>query len=394
MTSISTHSPTRSRFGLFFMPAVLLIGAIGWTVFWFYAASRIGDSLDAWRMNEARSGRVYDCARRNVGGYPFRFEVRCSDVSVTLLAQTAQTDSAKTRLRARLADIVVVAQVYDPGKLIADFTAPVTLAEAGDSPQYSASWTKGRSSVAGLPDTPQRLSLEFDALAIDNVAGSVPVPLFRAPHAELHGRLAEGSVADNPVIEAVVKIVQGSVQGLHPLLAQPFDSDLRVLLRGLKDFSPKPWPDRFREIQAAGGRIDIVESRIAQGEFLSVAAGSLGLSPTGRLNGELQMTVAGVEKIVPALGIDKLLEQGVSQDQVDRVARGVNADQVNKMIGSLNKMIPGLDKVVRQNANVGLALLGPETTLEGKKARSIPVRFVDGNVMIGPLRIAQVPPLF
>ena len=270
----------------------------------------------------------------------------------------------------------------------------MTLSEAGDAPVYSASWTKGRSSLAGLPETPQRVSLEFDALAIDTLAGAVPSPLFRSQHAELHGRLAEGSVSDNPVIEMVVRIGQGSIQGIHPLIAEPFDSQLRVLLRGLKDFSPKPWPDRFREIQAAGGRIDIVESRTAQGDFLSVAAGSLSLSPAGKLNGELQMTVAGVEKIVPALGIDKLLEQGVSQDQVDRVARGVNADSVNKVLGSLNRMIPGLDKVVRQNVGAGLALLGPATTLEGRKAQSIPVRFVEGDVFVGPLRIAKVPPLF
>jgi len=32
--------------------------------------------------------------------------------------------------------------------------------------------------------------------------------------------------------------------------------------------------------------------------------------------------------------------------------------------------------------------------LEGKKARSFPLRFVDGTVFLGPLKVAQVPPLF
>ncbi len=385
---------SRSRFGLFFMPVVVLLVAVGWSAFWFYASSRIGDQLDGWRAREAQSGRIYDCGKRSVSGFPFRFEVRCSDVSVALVSQAAEQAASQTRLNARLADIVVIAQIYDPKKLIADFTAPFTLAERDEAPSISASWTKGRSSVAGLPDVPQRVSLEFDNPAIDYVAGAVPTPLFRGKHTELHGRLAEGSAADNPVIEAVLQLAQGSVQGIHPLAAEPFDADIRVQLRGLKDFSPKPWPDRFREIQAAGGRIDIVQSRISQGALLSVAAGSLGISPSGRLNGELQMTIAGVEKILPAFGIDKLLEQGVSQSAVDRIAPGVNAGEVNKLLGALNRAIPGLDKVVRQNAGAGLALLGPATTLEGRKAQSIPVRFVDGNVFVGPLRIAQVPPLF
>lgn len=385
---------TRSRFGLFFMPVTVIALAIVWSGFWFFASSQISDRLDGWRAREAQSGRIYDCAKRSVGGFPFRFEVRCSDVSVTLLAQTAEPDTAQTRLTAKLADIVVISQVYDPKRLIADFTGPLTLAERGEKPFVSAAWSKGRSSVYGLPEVPQRSSLEFDNLAIDLVAGPVPAPLFRGQHAELHARLAEGSAADNPVIETVLQIAQGSVQGIQPLFAEPFDADIRVMLRGLKDFSPKPWPDRFREIQAAGGRIDVVQSRISQKDFLSVAAGSLGISPSGLLNGELQMTIAGVEKIAPALGIDKLLQEGVSQQQVDRVARGVNANDVNKLLGALNKAIPGLDRVVRQSIESGLAQLGPATTLEGRKAQNIPVRFVDGNVFVGPLRVAQIPPLF
>jgi len=105
----------------------------------------------------------------------------------------------------------------------------------------------------------------------------------------LHGRLAEGSALDRPVIETVLKIESGSVQGVHPLLAEPFDADLRTMLSGLKDFSPKPWPQRFREIQAAGGHVEIVQSRIQQGDLVAVAAGTLGLSAQGRLDGELQI---------------------------------------------------------------------------------------------------------
>ena len=32
--------------------------------------------------------------------------------------------------------------------------------------------------------------------------------------------------------------------------------------------------------------------------------------------------------------------------------------------------------------------------LEGKKARAFPLRFVDGAVFLGPLKVGQVPPLF
>ena len=68
------------------------------------------------------------------------------------------------------------------------------------------------------------------------------------------------------------------------------------------------------------------------------------------------------------------------------------------MFGALDRAIPGLGKVVQQNANVGVAAginsLGIEAELEGKKARAFPLRFVDGAVFFGPLKVAQVPPLF
>jgi hypothetical protein len=188
------------------------------------------------------------------------------------------------------------------------------------------------------------------------------------------------------------------LQELHPLLATPFDVDVRATLSGLKDFSPKPWPERFREIQAAGGHVEIVQSRIQQGDLIAVAAGTLGLSAGGRLDGELQMTVAGIEKVIPALGIEKMLEEGVPQATLDRVAPGVKSQDVNNLLGALDRAIPGLGRVVKQNANVGVAAginaLGKEAVLEGKKARAFPLRFVDGAVFLGPIKVGQTPPLY
>jgi uncharacterized protein DUF2125 len=224
------------------------------------------------------------------------------------------------------------------------------------------------------------------------------VPLARARHAELHGRLAPGSSAGQPVIESEMLINQGSIQGLHPLLAEPFDVGVRALVTGLKDFSPKPWPVRFRELQAAGGHVEIEQSRFQQGDLLAVGAGTLRLSANGRLDGELQMTVAGIEKVIPALGIDKMLQDGVPQATLDRVAPGVKTQDLNNLFGALDRAIPGLGKVVKQNANVGVAAginaLGKEAELEGRKARAFPLRFVDGAVFLGPLKVGQTPPLY
>jgi hypothetical protein len=398
MSDMTLAPRRRPLWRLFIMPILLLIAAAAWSAFWFFAASQVDGRADAWRAQEAKSGRVYDCAKRSVAGFPFRLEVRCDGASVTLLSQTAAQAATQSPMTAQLGEILVVAQVYDPKLLIAEFTAPATISDRGRQTSMIVNWSKAHSSVVGLPAVPQRASITFDDASVNRVDGPVQAPLAGAKHVELHGRLAEGSALDRPVIETVLQIAGGSVQGLHPLLVQPFDADVRTMLSGLKDFSPKPWPERFREIQAAGGHVEIVQSRIAQGDLIAVAAGTLGLTAGGRLDGELQMTVAGIEKVIPALGIEKMLEEGVPQATLDRVAPGVKTKDVNNLLGALDRAIPGLGKVVKQNANVGVAAginaLGKEAVLEGKKARAFPLRFVDGVVFLGPLKVAQIPPLF
>ena len=388
----------RPLWRLFFMPVLLLIAAAGWSAFWFYAASQVDVKADAWRAQEAKAGRVYDCASRTVAGYPFRLEVRCDGASVSLTSQTAGQAATQAPVTAKLGEILVVAQVYDPKLLIAEFTAPATLSDRGAQPSMSVNWRTARASVVGLPAVPQRASIVFDDAQIDRLNGTVPAPLAHAKHVELHGRLADGSPADHPVIETVLKIEAGSVQEVHPLLAQPFDADVRAQLSGLKDFAPKPWPERFRELQASGGHVEIMQSRIAQGDLVAVAAGTLGLSANGRLDGELQMTVAGIEQVIAALGIEKMLDDGVPQATLDRVAPGVKTKDLNSLFGALDRAIPGLGKAVKQNANVGVAAginaLGKEAVLEGKKARAFPLRFVDGAVFLGPLKVGQVPALY
>jgi hypothetical protein len=110
------------------------------------------------------------------------------------------------------------------------------------------------------------------------------------------------------------------------------------------------------------------------------------------------MVATGLDQVIPKLGIDKMLEQGVSQSTLDRLAPGVRAKDVNNVLGALDRAIPGLGQVVRKNANVaavaGIDALGQETTLEGRPARAFPLRFVEGAVMLGPLKVGQTKPLF
>src|SRR5690348_1757112 len=212
MTDPAAAPRRTSRWRIFIAPLLLLLVAIGWSAFWFFAASQVDVQADAWRAHEAKSGRIYDCAKRSVAGFPFRLEIACDSPRVTLASQTAQPANQFT---AKLDQILVVAQVYDPKHVIAEFSGPAAITDkSGQS--FTANWKLGRASVFGLPDVPQRASVVFDAPSLARVDGSMQVPLAEAGHIELHGRLAEGSPKDAPVIETVLQINKGAIRGLHP----------------------------------------------------------------------------------------------------------------------------------------------------------------------------------
>ena len=387
-------APRRRRlWPVFVMPGLVVVLAIGWSVFWYVASSEIGRQFERWQAREAKAGRVYNCGDLSVGGYPFRFEVSCANASASLAAQTA----SQAPIDGRVARILAVAQVYNPKLLIAEFTAPATIVPQGGQ-SLTARWSLAQASVYGLPEEPQRVALVFDNPTVERIVSAVQSPLMRAKHVELHGRIVEGSVDNHPVIDAALELDGAVAEGVHPLAAQPFDLTAQARLKGLANFAPKPWPERFREIQAANGNIQIVNSRIQQGDIIAVASGTLGLSPQGKLDGELKMTVAGLEKIIPALGLDKIARDGIPQATLDRVAPGLKTQDLNNALGALDKLVPGLGGLVKQQAPAamaaGVTMLGEETTLEGRKAQAVPLRFANGAVFLGPLRIGDVPPLF
>jgi hypothetical protein len=280
-------------------------------------------------------------------------------------------------------NLVVVAQVYQPGLLISEYHGPLTIGEPGKSPDIVANWTLAQSSVRGTPAAPERVSLVFDSATIDRKSGDVRQNLLHAAHLEIHGRMAEGSAASRPVIEVALQVDRAIAPSLHPALAQPINAGVTAVLRGLKDFAPKPWPARFREIQAADGSIDIKQARVQQGDIIAVGSGTLSLNAEGRLEGQLRVTMTGLEQFLATIGAQQ------------RVQASPNMD---KLVGALDRLAPGLGDVARQqagaNLSLGISLLGEQTTLEGKRAVTLPLRFSDGAVFLGPIPIGNTPALF
>jgi hypothetical protein len=343
---------------------------------WFYAASAAEATMADWRAREAKAGRIFNCTRQTMGGFPFRIEVRCIDPSIELRG-------AEPLALLKATDLLVAAQIYEPKLLIAEFAGPLMVGEPGQPPGYRANWTLAQSSLRGLPGAPERVSVVFDQPSIERLGEGGESNVLKAKRIELHGRLAAGSVADNPVVEAVLRATSAVAPELHSAAAQPFDADITATLKGLKDFAPKAWPARFRELQARGGTIEITNARLQQGDVIAVSAGTLGLTARGGLDGQLQLTVVGLEKALKTLDIERIVSEG----------------KVGAAIGRLDRIMPGLSQIARQNATApnivaSVTAMGKSTSLEGKPAVTVPLRFSDGAVMLGPIPLGRITPLF
>ncbi len=361
----------RRRWLIFLPFALLVVLAAVWTGLWFHAAARAETEIAALRAREATAGRSQDCASRSIGGYPFRIEVRCAGASFEL--------AGAPTLRLTLPAIQTAVQVYDPSHLIGEFKGPLEVAERGRPAMAAVDWRLAQASVRGLPSAVERASLVLDApkLRDPGLAGSDV--LATAQRLELHGRPAAGSAVDGPSIEMVVRLTGALADKIHPLAGKPIDADIAAVLRGMNDLSPAPWPTRLRQWQARGGRIEILKARIAQDGAIAVGAGTLKLGPSGRLDGDLQVTVIGIEKILKIFDIERVISEG----------------QIGAKLSALDRIIPGLGGIARQSAGPGLvAALGKRTILEDKPAVAFPVRFADGAVYLGPFQVGTVPPLF
>jgi Uncharacterized protein conserved in bacteria (DUF2125) len=252
-------------------------------------------------------------------------------------------------------------------------------------------WNIAQGSMRGLPSGVERASLVLAGASVraPSLAGNDPV--LGAARLELHGRQAPGSSADDPAIQTVLRLDAAVADKLETvfdaaiadklraLAATPMDTEITATLRGVDDISPKPWPLWFKQWQGRGGALAIENARLAQQDVIASGSGALKLTRRGGLEGDLQVTVVGIEKILKMFDIDRILSEG----------------QIGATFNALDRLIPGLGDVARQSAAPGLiAALGERTTLEGKPAVAFPVRFVDGAVFLGSFKVGAVPPLF
>ena len=144
----------------------------------------------------------------------------------------------------------------------------------------------------------------------------------------------------------------------------------------------EPLPILLRDWQA-GGRLEIQSARIAQGDTLANATGTLALR-----SGPARRRLAARPLRGSKLSCPPSATEGRGPQSRPRRA-GTQRDR-SRRAGSWQRLAPQ-----RSTMAVGLlGLLGKPVEIEGKRGVSVPVRFKDGKASFGPIPLGQVPPAF
>jgi len=373
----------RLRIYLALVVAVVVL-AVGLAWGWYLAASTADRALSGWVGREARLGRVYACGSQSIGGFPIRIIIRCDKAAATFNSNHPPFDLTATGIR-------FSAALYRPTLLHGAISGPVTIADPGQPPIFVANWSQADLDLLGMPSDPERVSISLVKPRLDRVAGPGTGMIFQADQADVDGRIVQGSARNNPVIEVTGHFTAATAPSFHPLLAAPLKGDIDAVMRGFKDFSPKPWRVLFQEMQASGGNIDIRSIRIERTDAVVIGTGQLTVNEHGRLDGVLNVAVAGIENIVPLLGIDRLIGQGI-----DRLTGGSGSSEQG--LNALDRLLPGLGGVVRSQTDASLIdnikKMGEPTDIGGKPAIALPLRVADGVMYVGIIPVGVVPALF
>ncbi|MCF3932784.1 DUF2125 domain-containing protein [Acuticoccus sp. M5D2P5] len=309
-----------------------------WSVLWFVAATFVDRQIERAERGAYSGGALAECTRRSVTGFPFRIEVRCGEDTRIGNGTTTVT----------LGGLTVVAQVYNPSRLLAEIASPAQVATYGAAPVI-AEWSLAHASA--------RLNLKRHALdRLDAELLDVTFETLGGAAVDIGKVVA--NIRRNPDTPADLDIALRlddlqPVEGGEPvhIAFRGRVGDGASLLAGS--------PDALMVSLLADGLPIVIDAATAESGGMKLAAsGDVVLGADGRLNGEIDVAIAGYDNDVP---------------YVERVA-------------------PEAGKTVTSVLNNVLSF-APETTIDERKARKVTFRIRDSQVVAGFVPLFTVPPL-
>ena len=323
--------PRRRRLWPFFAPvALVIVLGIGWSWLWYYAASVADRTLSAWIDREAAPGRVYACGSQDICGFPFRI------VSPLRAGRGRVQQQPDRHSTSGPTGVTFSADLFRPTLLNGAIAGPVTLADPGQSPVFVANWSNAPDQPAGFAAGAGSVSVTLDQAASRSCRRARQRHDFPADSVDFGGRIIAGSARNNPVIEAIRTFQRGDGADVSSFARRAAARRHRRGAARIQGLSPKPWPACFANAGLRRRHRD-QSLRIERPDAIVVGTGTLTVNEHGKLDGLIEVAVAGIENIVPLLGLDQLIGQGI-----DRLTGGPGTSAQG--LGALDRLSAGAQR--------------------------------------------------
>lgn len=289
--------PRASRWGLYLPLFLLALVVSGWSAFWLVARHLVEQRLDQEIAQAAERGDVWICAGRTLTGYPFRLELRCSDVTL-VRAATAGV------VRLSTGPMLAIGQPHTPHHVIVQAEGPLT-AELADGARIEARWELVEASRRTQGGALERLSIEArkPVVTISGPAarGGAPAPTaatlsFAALEAHLRRNPTrpEADRARDLFIRAS-QLASGELDALFGD-ANTSDLDMQATVT-MADFLDKGLtPAAIEAWRAAQGKLEVARFNLKKGIKQFDARGELQLDEEKRLAGRIEPSIANIDQ--------------------------------------------------------------------------------------------------
>jgi hypothetical protein len=298
MTDIAPARRT-SRFWLYAPFVLLAILAIAWSAFWFHVRGRVAEAVDAALLREADQGRSWTCTDRQISGFPFRVELRCSSLA---LASARWGDTVKVQT----GPSVVLGQIYSPNLVIAHVTGPLQ-ATLPEGRMLDLNWSLLEASLRHDTTRPEQLSIVMNQPQAVLKAPGFADETWRATEVQLHMRRNPSRPEAEQAVDLALSAKGSQLPAIDALLGttEPGDVDLQATLTQSLAFRAGFNPDALEAWRNAAGVLDLTRLVSTKGQARIEASGQLMLDPTHRPAGRLQLAMAGIQQIagIPVGGL-------------------------------------------------------------------------------------------
>ena len=352
MLKISPHI----RYAL--LSGVVLLAIIAYTIYWFALADGIAQGITKWAEARRAEGMVVEYNSLEITGFPLRMQAQATNVRIAGPGQTPGWQWHSTLLIGNILP-------YNTNHIILGAPQPQDISlriNGGALEQYQLAPQRAQASLKLKRGKLARMDLDIEGGTVNGgrfkagavALGRIQVHTRDAKNAEV----ATDGLQSPTLFDISLKLENLDYPGFANSALGQHITRLALTAAVEGAWSTEKGVAGIRQWRDAGGVLQLKAAEIDWGPLKLKAAGTMAMDAQDRLIGSLTADLMGYEELIKGL-------QGAGQ----------------------------LNKDEARAANTGLGIIAMAAG-ENNGQLTLPMVLQDGEMFVGPLRIAKLKPLY